>query len=388
MRIGYFTDSYRPYTSGVVRSIETFTKELHDLGHKVYIFAPSYPNSAPEPGVFRYISIPSPTHQDFTLAIPISPYLRSTAKKLGLDIVHVHSPFLLGRMGARYAKSMGMPLVCTYHTLYDQYAHYVPIAQSLSKAIIRRITRDFCNNTNLVIAPTGVIKDVLIHSGVTAPIEVIPTGIDTKEFTGTNPQWLKQHYNLCGKQVLLHVGRLGPEKNIEFLIKAFSEIVKRHPTARLVLVGGGPQAEHYVSLTQSLGLSDQVIFTGMLPRNLVVDCYVGADLFVFASVTETQGIVLGEAKAAGLPVVAVKAFGAAEMVRDGQDGFLVEMNLGEFVNQALRLLQDDQLRNRMRQQAIVNVTSISARYCAQRLAQAYASLVYPDNDNNNSISAS
>lgn len=372
MKIGFFTDSFRPYTSGVVRSIETFTRELTNLGHEIFVFAPKYPDSVPEPRVFRFISIPSPTNQDFTLAIPFSPQLRYTARRLGLDVIHVHSPFLLGRLGARYARQNALPLVCTYHTLYDQYVHYVPIGKNLSKVIIRKITRDFCNMCDLVIAPTTVVSQVLVNGGVSQPIRIIPTGIELDEFNGVDRGWLRRQYGIGEQEkILLHVGRMSTEKNVELLLKSFARVYRHAPVARLVLVGGGPQSETLREMVAAMDLSRQVTFTGLLPREEVVKCYAGADLFVFASVTETQGIVLGEAKAAGLPVVAVRAFGAAEMVVDGSDGYLTEPTEEALAGRILQVIQDDGLRLHLSASARENVKQISSRACASRMADAY-----------------
>lgn len=234
MKIGFFTDSYRPYTSGVVRSIETFSSELQSVGHQVYIFAPQYKNyTKKEEGVFRFVSLPSPTNREYTLPIPISPKVRPTIKKLGLDVIHVHSPFLLGRLGARLAHQEKLPLVYTYHTLYDKYVHYLPFAQSFSKKVVQKIATDFCNTCNLVIVPTGVIGKVIRQAGVTAPVINIPTGINIKDYIQGDPLWLKRTYEIPSQdKVLLFVGRLGQEKNLDFLVQAFAQVQHLPPLSR------------------------------------------------------------------------------------------------------------------------------------------------------------
>jgi len=167
LKIGIFTDSYLPYTSGVVRSIVTFKEELISNGHEVYIFAPSYDNCVEEEGVFRFSSIKSPTNRDFTLAWPFSFEFGPMVKKLDLDLIHVHSPFLLGRLGASYARKLDIPLVFTYHTLYEQYVHYLPFAGTLAKDITQHISRSFSNRCDLVIVPTAAIETYLRKIGVT-----------------------------------------------------------------------------------------------------------------------------------------------------------------------------------------------------------------------------
>lgn len=376
MNIGFFTDSYRPYTSGVVRSIETFTKELKQLGHQVFIFAPQYKDCEKEPGVFRYVSVPSPTNQDFSLAIPISLRARPLVRQLKLDIIHVHSPFLMGRLGARLARSERVPLVYTYHTLYDKYVHYVPFAQELSSKVVQKIATDFSNRCDLVIVPTSIIGDVIRQNGVRAPIENIPTGIETKDYKYGDPHWLRNTYNIpANHRILLFVGRIGQEKNIEFLIRCFNMVQQQLPETTLVLVGGGPQEQEIKELVVSLGIQEKVIFTGTLDKKLVINCYLGADLFVFASVTETQGLVIGEAKAAGLPVVAIDAFGVKEMVTHECSGYLTQLDEQEFTDRIITLLQDDHLYNKMSAAALDEAQLITAEACARRLVQAYQGIL-------------
>jgi len=378
LKIGVFTDSYRPYTSGVVRSIDTFTSELKAMGHDVYIFAPSYPRYREEENrVFRFASIPAPTNPEFSLALPFSLQLRPTISRWRPDIIHVHSPFLLGRVGARYARQLGVPLVFTFHTLYDQYVHYVPFAREVTRELTRRFCRDFCNQCDLVVVPTGIIGEHLKKMGVRTPVKKIPTGINLEEFSGGNKQWLRDRYAVRPEEkILLFVGRLGREKNVEFLLHVFAAVQKDMPQTRLIIVGSGPEEETLKKQTVELGLGDRVIFTGALPRAEVVHCYCGADVFVFGSQTETQGLVLAEAKAAGLPVVAVRAFGAVEMVDDGEDGFLTDIGDREsFRHYVELLLTDRELHERMSRRALDNVRALSSNRCARALLAAFQDLL-------------
>lgn len=375
MRIGIFTDSYRPYKSGVVQSIDLFTRDLVSLGHEVNIFAPSYPHYEKDSRVFRFASIPAPTNRDFTLAIPFSLRLRPTMKKLKPDIIHVQSPFLLGRLGARYARELQVPLVFTFHTLYDLYIHYIPFAQNIARELTRRYYRDFCNGCDMVIAPTAVIADHLRKKGVTVEIRTVPTGIDVESFRTGDDRYIHSKHCLPEEtRVLLFVGRMGQEKNIGFLIDVYSRVVTGYPDTRLVLVGGGPEEESLRELAGKLGISDRVIFTGSLDREEVARYYCSAYLFVFASVTETQGLVLAEAKAAGVPSVAVNAYGVGEMVRDGEDGLLTENSREDFQAKLKLLLWDRELRGRMGKAALRNAAALSSRASAEKLARCYEEL--------------
>lgn len=371
MRIGMFSDSYRPYTSGVVRSIETTAAKLTELGHEVYIFAPRYPNYEKEAGVFRFVSVPTPTHPDFALALPFSLYLNSTIKKLDLDIIHVHSPFSMGLLGSRCAKRYEIPLVFTYHTMYDQYVHYLPFAQGISRKVVLRLSQNFCNRCDLVITPTEVIRNIVAKS-VQTRVEAVPTGIEIEEFQDMDRGWLRREYNIdADTKILLHLGRLGKEKNIGFLLKSYKEVIKKQPQTKLVIVGDGLERPALVEETKTLGLHESVIFTGPLPRSRVIDAFGGAELFVFASITETQGLVLGEAKAAGLPAVAVKALGAAEMVKDGVDGFLTPLDLECFTARTIQLLENEELRQAMVRHALQEAEHISSTTMAKKLLEAY-----------------
>lgn len=376
MIIGIFTDSYLPYTSGVVRSIETFTEELNKTGHETFIFAPSYRNCKEESRVFRFTSIPSPTNPDFTLAVPFSINLRPTIRRLNLDLIHVHSPFLLGRLGAKYARVLGVPLVFTFHTLYDQYVHYIPFARSLTKELAQIISRDFCNQCDLVLAPTRIIENYLRQIGVKTLVQSVPTGIKYEQYQEGDRHWLRRKYNIPDHaKVLVSVGRLGKEKNIVFLLQSFHSLRQELYDVFLILVGGGPEEAYLKKMADDLGLGNRVIFTGTLQHMDVINCYAGSDLFVFSSVTETQGIVILEAKAAGLPVVAIDAYGVTEMVESGQDGFLTAPDLQVFTERIKLLLSDDSLRKDMGSIAKINAEKLSSANCTARLVEYYNQLL-------------
>lgn len=386
MRVGIFTDSYLPYTSGVVRSIQTFNEELTKLGHDVYIFAPNYKNCSSDSKVFRFTSIPSPTNRDFTVALPFSLKLRPTIKHLNLDLIHVHSPFLLGRLGARYARKINVPLVFTYHTLLEHYVHYIPftksgskviaqIAQSVSKYLAQKVSRDFCNLCDLVIVPTGIVADYLHEIGVNTVLKKVPTGIKTAEYKKGEREWLQKEYKISpDDKVLVFVGRLGLEKNIPFMFESFKMVKSKVDNVVLVIVGGGPAEEELKNIAIDLDLSDSIIFTGTLSPQDVINCYAGSNVFVFSSVSETQGIVIAEAKAAGLPVVAIRANGAAEMVEDGIDGYLTNQSTVEFAERIIDLLNDEQLRLEMGKIAIKNAAKLDSVNCTAMLLNCYQSL--------------
>ncbi|MDD3024512.1 MAG: glycosyltransferase, partial [Syntrophomonadaceae bacterium] len=268
MKIGIFSDSYKPYTSGVVTSIMTFKEELTKLGHDIFIFAPSYANYEElEENVYRFYSLPAPTNPDFSLAVPVYPGINMLVKKLGLDIIHVHSPFTMGRVGLHYARKYRLPVVFTYHTLYDQYVHYVPLAQELAREVAVKYSVNFCNNCQHVVVPSSEVKHILGSYEVKTPLTVIPTGVAVHKFQNGEKDWLKKNYNIPeGNKILLFVGRLTREKNLEFLIQAFNELKASMPNTSLVLTAQGPLENELKSLVLEIGLSleTDVIFTGAL----------------------------------------------------------------------------------------------------------------------------
>lgn len=372
MKIAVFTDSYRPYRSGVVTSIETFKEELESLGHEIYVFAPAYPNQQKEDKVFRFPSVPAPTNKDFTLAVPFHPALKEILDSWRPDIIHVHSPFLLGSLGARHARRMRVPLVFTFHTLYEEYVHYFPFAKKMARKVTRKLSKKFCNRCDLVVVPTKAIENYLFEIGVKAVIRVVPTGIKIENFSSGDRDWLRRRYGIPEREkILLFVGRLGQEKNIGFLLEAFFKLLVFYPEATLVLVGGGPEEKTLRSLTARVGYQNRVIFTGKIPKQEVPNFYAGADLFVFASVTETQGLVIAEAKAAGLPVVAVEAYGVKEMVVNGVDGFLTGLDRENFTAKILELLENERLRLEFSRRAKINAVQFSSRNCAKKLLEGY-----------------
>lgn len=383
MKIGIFTDSYKPYTSGVVSSISTFKEELTRLGHEIHIFAPSYPHyTEAEENVYRFYSIPSPTNPDYTLAIPVYPGMSMLIKSLQLDLIHVHSPFTMGRVGLRYARKYSLPLLFTYHTRYDQYVHYVPLAHDLAKEVTIKYSSHFCNNCDHIIAPTKEIREIIKSFEVKTPVSVIPSGVPLDKYKGGDAGWLRRNYPIPDKNsILLFVGRLTQEKNIPFLIESFKEVKERLPYTTLVIIAQGPMEEELKEMVTAMELSldHDVIFTGALPFESLVNAYYSADLFVFSSLTETQGLVLIEAMAAGLPVAAVSASGVKEMVDNGVDGLLTPNDTAALAGAICKILGDKKLYLSLQANARKKAQKLSCRNMALKLEQVYQDLVKNNN---------
>jgi glycosyltransferase involved in cell wall biosynthesis len=380
MRIGIFSESYKPLINGVSTSVETLIAELERAGHTVFVFTSNYPRFTDErPGVFRFPSVNSLVEPDYVLPIPISRHIHNTIPSLKLDLVHSQSPFLLGKMARRIARRFGIPHVSTNHTLYTEYTHYFPLAPPpLIRAFLVRWMHEYYNTCDHVIAPSCLTRDRLVNQyGVRVPIEVVPTGIPEPPYILTSREETKERLGLpANGRVLLYVGRLAPEKNLFMLLDSFVRIAAVVPDAYLVVAGSGKSADVLKKRAQRLGISERTVFTGFIQRTKLDPLYRAAEVFVFPSKTETQGLAVGEALAAGTPCVVVNAGGAPESVHDGVDGFLVEDSADQMAERAILLLQNDDLRHRLSDAARANATLIRPQMIAQRILGIYQRLVH------------
>jgi glycosyltransferase involved in cell wall biosynthesis len=344
LRIGLFTNNYFPMLGGVPTAVETVRRGLEALGHEVVIVAPRMAG-ADDGGrwLIRVPAVPAPTYPDFALPLPLGPGLTRRLRALDLDVFHAHHPFLLGASARRLARASGRPFVFTYHTLYDRYAHYVPLLprQVVARGAIRR-SAGFADTADLVLAPSDFVARRLRAQGVRRPIEVLPTGIDLDRFRPRDRTDARRTLRLAADdRVLLYVGRLDREKNLEFLLEAIARV--RVPRVRLLLVGRGTQATALRRAAEALGVADRVELRGGSPPDGLPAYYRAADAFVFASTTETQGLAVLEAMACGLPVVAVRATGIEEVVGEGVSGLLVPEAPAVFGDAVSQILIDRDL---------------------------------------------
>jgi 1,2-diacylglycerol 3-alpha-glucosyltransferase len=346
MRIALFTNNYLPFRGGVTTAVETLRHGLARLRHPARVFAPAArPPVADPPWVFRYPSIPAPTYPGFALALPFSLRAHGVARAFAPDIVHAQHPFLLGPAARRFARRCGRPLVFTYHTRYEKYAHYVPLPERLVASLAVTLSCRFAASTDLVVAPSERIANTLRARGVTAPVVVVPTGVPLDLFRPGDQAEARRTLGVAPDALLcLYVGRLDREKSVDLIIDAFGSIADAVANARLALVG---QGTHEAALRRRAAAGparDRTWFHGGMDRDALPLFYRAADLFLFASETETQGLVLAEAHASGLPAVAVRASGVDEVVRDGETGLLTKADVREFADAAIGLLLDRERR--------------------------------------------
>jgi glycosyltransferase involved in cell wall biosynthesis len=343
MNIGMFSDTYYPERNGQATAISLYKKYLEELGHNVYLFIPKYDKKQKRDDNHIYES-PSLRYfldKNLRLAIPISPNLIKI-KKLNLDVIHSHDPFSMGIYAKLASKILKIPHVGTHHTMFEHYTHYVPklIRPSLEKT--QEMIKKWCLSVNKVIAPTDNIKEVLESYGVPSThIKVIPTGIDVESFQNEISFNVREHYNISNdEKFFLFVGRVSKEKNIDFLIKVYDEIQKKYSNFKFLIVGDGKDRENLKSLVKKLNLEDKIIFTGALDREKVIDIYKQAYMFIFASFTETQGLVVLESMAAGTPVVALGKMGVYDLLSIPDNGGIMieELKKDKFVEEIEKLI--------------------------------------------------
>lgn len=374
MRIGIFTDTYVPETNGVVTVVRLMERELRRAGHEVLVFAPAHPGFRDgRPEVFRFRSVRFILYKGMRLAIPYN--RRAFSALRTLDIVHSQDPFSVGLVGFGASFRYGIPHVHTYHAHYVEYRKYLPPPLRPSRRAVERLSRVLCNQCDAVIAPSSATKEELLRYGVRVPIHVLPFGVDAELYARPTAWDLRQTLGLPREaEVLLYVGRLGWEKNVEFLLRSFRLLADRRPGAHLVLIGDGPHRPVLEGVARSLALGDRVHFLGQMPWERLVDPYRQATLFVFSSKTETQGLVVEEAMAGGTPPVAVNAFGVRDLVIPGETGLLVEEDEEAFAKACLELLADPNRRREMGRQAREWALAHSAQASAARLMEIYTAL--------------
>ncbi|WP_027882204.1 glycosyltransferase family 4 protein [Meiothermus rufus] len=365
-RVGLFTDTYLPGPNGVATSVYLLKRELRRMGHEAWVLAPEMPDVDPrEEGVVRVPSVPYPFFENQRLAMPSSRYLPTE-----FEIFHTHTPLFIGIWGARLAQRQHLPHVSTFHTHLEKYAHYIPGVAAINKyvGIMQKVCQAFYNRADVVIAPTEPVKRLAESYEIEREIRVVPTGIDL-ELLQAAP--LPASPWPSGQRRLLHVGRLGKEKSVDVVIRALAEI-RQEQEAHLALIGMGPQEEELRQLALELGLLEHITFVGAVPYEKIGGYYQMAELFLFASETETQGLVLWEAQAMGVPVVAVGAEGTLQGVDEGKSGYLVPPgDPRALARRALELLQDEALRQRFSEGARRFADQRTARRIAEQIVEVY-----------------
>ena len=355
LSIAMFTNTYLPFVGGVPISIDRLRRGLSQRKHQVRVFAPTYSPprvTEPDPQVVRIPSVGFSQKMNFPLASLWSPLTRQQFSAQNVDVVHVHHPYWLGNKGMRLARRRKIPVVFTYHTRLERYVHYLPVpGEQLKALLVHFLIRRFANRCQAVITPTSSTEEYLRHLGVSALVETIPTGIDLTAYQGHSAADIAGYraiYAKPGEQLLISVSRLAKEKNLDFLLEGI-EMVKQGTSVpfRLLMVGDGPERRHLERCLSASGLAQQVILAGSMAPEALVQAYLAADVFVFASTSETQGMVLLEAMAGGCPVIAVRASGVHDVIEQGYNGLKVPESTASWAAAVISLLENDALRASM-----------------------------------------
>ncbi len=325
MNILMVTNTYVPHVGGVARSVQGFTGEFRRDGHRVVVVAPIFEGiPKDETDVVRVPAIQNFNGSDFSVPSPVSGKVISALKTFTPQTVHSHHPFLLGDTALRVAATRDIPVVFTHHTLYEKYTHYVPVDSPRFRQFVLDLVTGYCNLCDAVIAPSRTVAEEIGHRGVKVPVEIIPTGVNTEVFAAGNGERFRKRMGIPQDAFLVgHVGRLAPEKNLAFLTGTVIRFLLRNRQARFLLVGDGPMKKKIETSFAGSGVAERFHSLGVMDHPELASAYNGMDVFAFASRTETQGMVLTEAMAAGTPVVAVDASGVREVVRDGENGRLL-----------------------------------------------------------------
>ncbi len=325
MNILMVTNAFFPHVGGVARSVKAFTAEFRRSGHRVVVVAPIFEGiPEQETDVVRVPAIQNFNGSDFSVPVPVSGKVVSALKSYAPQIVHSHHPFLLGDTALRVAATRDIPVVFTHHTMYEKYTHYVPGDSPRLKRFVLDLVTGYSNLCDAVIAPSGTVAGEIVRRGVKVPVEVVPTGVDVGLFASGDGDAFRRRMGIPPDAFLIgHVGRLAPEKNLEFLSGCVIRFLTRNSRARFLLAGEGPMKEKIEREFASHGMEERISSLGVMDHPDLASVYRSMDVFAFASLTETQGMVLTEAMAAGVPVVAVDAPGVREVVRDGENGRLV-----------------------------------------------------------------
>ncbi|MFT3894482.1 MAG: glycosyltransferase [Anaerolineales bacterium] len=378
MQIAFFTNFYLPVVNGVSRSVETFREELTKQHHNVFIFAQQANNGYEDkvPFIFRYPALTLPVSAEVPAVIPVSPFADQLLPLLKPDVIHTHHPILLGQTAARKAKELNVPLVFTFHTRYQEYTHYFPLPQETIQEFIKNAIQSwlktFMRLCQHIIVPSESIKEILVRDyGLQDQYTVIPTGMDLTPFAQADGKELRRRMGWQNDKVLISIGRLAQEKNWPVLLEAVKEVLCTHSDLRVVIIGDGVEKDNLQTLTAELGIVEQVTFTGEVPFSEIPAYLKAADLFSFASITETQGLVTMEAMAAGLPVVAVDGSGTRDIVEEGKQGFLVPNDAAALAKSINQVLDSPSLMKKFKRHSLIKAKTFDVETQATRLVELY-----------------
>lgn len=354
MKIAFFTDTYYPQLNGVTISVDNFAKELRKKGHTVYIFAPRIKKNKKRDENLTNLSSIKILSAESPIYLPMPTSYKEYTKifRLDFDLIHAHGNGAFSLLGYQVARMKRIPFILTFHTLLTKYTHYFLRGRVLKPKMVETGLRLFANLCDGIITPSEKMKNELIRYGVKKPIHVIPNFVEKDDLTKIQKNYLHKKIGMQNDiPLLLSVGRLGQEKNFQFVIDAFHELTLIDTTAHLIIVGQGAESKRLKVYTTDLGISKRVHFTGKINKKFMPSVYADATLFVFASVSEVHPLVALEACAAGLPLIVAKDAAFIDVVIDDRNGYQLPLQKKKFVEKMKILLADKQLRKKMGNQS-------------------------------------
>ncbi|OGH12350.1 MAG: hypothetical protein A2776_02565 [Candidatus Levybacteria bacterium RIFCSPHIGHO2_01_FULL_40_10] len=374
MRIGFFTDGFLPQANGVAASVFETAKELEKRGHEVVIIAPNYPGYIDKSlNVIRLTSLKINKVPEIRLAINLPDKTLRKIIAMDFDVIHGHSGGTITLLGTEIARSKKIPSLLTYHTLWNRYTHYFMQGKVVKPKMMENISKIVGNRVDYIIAPTKRVEKELRQYGVKKPIKVVPSGINIEKFANGKSGYLRSLLKIENDPILLYVGRLAKEKSVDFIIKAFKRVIENESKAHLVLVGDGPDRKELEALAKRLGVAASTHFLGELELESMHEVYKDATVFVFSSTSETQGMVVPEALASGVPVVAIDD-PAYECIENGKNGYLVP-DIAEFALKCLSIIENKELRHEMSKNAVITSQKLSVSTTVDSLEPVYFELL-------------
>lgn len=382
MRIAFFTNCYKPLVNGVVTSISSLKEAYERKGHEVYVFAPRVEDYVDqEKNVFRYRSVNLTSKVKYPLPIPLSFRVKKVITEFNPDIVHIHHPFLLSSVAIMYGKRLGIPKILTLHTQYERYAYYIaPIPERLTQEAIKMIIHNLSYKIDCITTPSESMRELIRSYGVKNRIEIIPNAIHWTSFIEEDElkclEIRKKHNLKEDDKIILCVGRIAQEKSIDKIIKALAIIKEKgFNKAKLLIVGEGPAMDELRQLAQASGVEKEVIFVGRASDEEIQYYYKVAYIFTIASTSESFGIVIIEALASSIPVLAVKAPGAVDILTDGLDGLLVDNDVEKFANALEKIIREPELREKLSRGALKTSEKYSIDTISEKMLNLYREVI-------------
>lgn len=370
-----FTNTFEPMVGGLERSVATAHEDLQRAGHLCRVITPRFDGARESrAGVLRVPALLGVGRRKFSIPLPTSRRIRHWIEALEPQVLHAHQPFLLGDTAWKLARLRRIPLVFTHHTFYERYAHWLRMDAERARGMVMDMTTQFCNRSHLIIAPSDSVRRILLERDIVTPIEVVPTGIDVQRYgSGCRMRGRLALGLAASDEVIGHIGRLSQEKNLEYLTHAALHLLQARPQAKFLLVGEGDRLAWARERFAAAGMSDRLVTPGTLHGAALVDAYTAMDLFIFGSQSDTQGLVLAEAMAAGVPIVALEAPGASDCIEHERSGWLLPRAASEreFAAAVHGALAEPARRQSLSAGAKRRAQGYSRSVCLERLLAAY-----------------